>query len=264
MVISELDPVALGVASRWGTPDPIDLHVDGAPLRRLAPGVLLLRRPGRHIFDEGLDRRFPRALQEARPALVFPSIHRSESGQRCFTVHPLGNPGSDAEVGGVSGRLTPTSPRLMADALRRLSESGRSLGLEATFEATHHGPELGWPAFFVEIGFGEDEEPPSAAVDALARVLPELSEDPTDRVALAIGGGHYAPHFTELVLERKWAVGHILSRHSLERMRPGTPGEAWKTTPGAEGILPARAADYEGTAWTGVGRRMRDQDAARR
>jgi D-aminoacyl-tRNA deacylase len=152
----------------------------------------------------------------------------------------------------------------MTDALRRMESSGASIGLSATFEATHHGPALGLPAFFAEIGFGEDPSPPEEAVAALAVLLPELSEDPGDRVALAIGGGHYAPHFTQLALERRWAFGHILSRHSLERLTPEIARDAWEMTRGAEGILAARAADYDADPWRGIAPRLRDGQAPRR
>ena len=59
----------------------------------------------------------------------------------------------------------------MVRVLRGLSEGGTPEGLTATYEATHHGPELGLPGFFVEIGYGADPEPPDGAVDLLARVL---------------------------------------------------------------------------------------------
>ena len=264
VVISATDPVAVPTAERWGTPPATGEHLDGAPIRELAPGVRLVRRPGPHIHDEDLDRRLPPAIRAERPTLVFPSIHRSEQNVSSLTVHPLGNPGPTADVGGAPGRLVPTDPLRMAAALRALSEGAGALGVPVTFEATHHGPALELPAFFLEIGYGAEAGPPDPAVALLARVLPELTPSVGDRVALALGGGHYAPHFTELVLSRRWAVGHILSKHALEVADRGVVAAAWTGTPGAGGILYSRAADAERPNVAGIAGRLRDGDAPRR
>ena len=261
VVVSDEDPVATGVLGYWGTPDATEWKVDGSPIRRLGPRTYLLRRAETHIHDELLDRRLPESFVASAPTLIFPSIHRSERNIECLTVHPLGNPTSEAEVGGRPRTLVPTDPRRMADGLRRLSEGGRPLGLSATFEATHHGPELGLPAFFIEIGFGAAPRPPDAAVRLLATVIPEVCADPSDRVALAVGGGHYGPHFTDLALRRRWAFGHILARYALETLDRATVRAAWDGTPAAEGVVFARAEDQHLPAVAGTGPRLRDQDA---
>ena len=264
VVVSEEDPVARRVAERWGTPESTGLSVDGAPVRRLGEAALLLRRPGRHIHDERLDARLPPALREGRPTLVFPSIHRSEQNVECLTVHPLGNPGPTAEVGGRARTLVPTDPARMTATLRVLAERAREVGLSATFEATHHGPELALPAFFVEIGYGSADGPSEGAVGILADELPQIRPDPDDRVAVGVGGGHYAPHFTDLALRRRWAFGHLLSRHALTTLDGETARSAWAATPGALGVLYARAEDARLPAFAGIGPRLRDADAERR
>lgn len=264
VVISDSDPVATAVAARWGTGESTGLFVDGAAVRQLGERAWALRRPGPHIHDEHLDRRLPPSVIRAGISLVFPSIHRSEQNVQCLTVHPLGNPGSSAEVGGEPRRLVPTDPRRMAALLRRLHDERARTGMPATYEATHHGPLLDLPAFFAEIGYGTAPTPPDPAVEALARWLPEIDPAPTDRVALAAGGGHYAPHFTDLTLRRSWAFGHILSRHALGGLSGETAAAAWTATPGAEGIVFARAEDARGPLWQGLGPRLRDQDAPAR
>jgi D-aminoacyl-tRNA deacylase len=224
----------------------------------------MVRRPLLHIHDELLDQRLPLPYREARVTLVFPSIHRSERNVPTLTVHPLGNPGPSAEVGGRPRTLVPTDARRMADALRRLSEREGDAGLSVTYEATHHGPELGLPAFFAEIGYGELSSPPTEAVHVLSDVLLALEPSPDDRVALALGGGHYAPHFTDLAKERRWAFGHILSRHALTDLDRPTAWRAFETSEGAEGIVYARAEDATHPAVEGVGPRLRDRDAPMR
>jgi len=264
LVVSDPDPVAQRVAELWGTLPATGGHVDGAPIRTLPSGALLLRRAAHHIHDEQLDRLLPEELRRQGTTLVFPSIHRSERNVPCLTVHPLGNPGPNSDVGGRPRALVPTDPHRMADALRRLDEREGEVGLKVTFEATHHGPYLELPAFFVEIGYGTLAAPPVEAVRALAAVLPDLEISGRDRVALAVGGGHYAPHFTELVKERDWAFGHILSRHALLELDRETARRAYEATPGAEGIVAARVEDLNLPALAGVAPRMRDAEAPRR
>lgn len=264
VVVSDSDPVARGVSESWGTPPSVGLSVDGAAVRALNDRAWVLRRPGPHVADEHLDHRLPAELRDAGTTLVFPSIHRSEQDRVCLTVHPLGNPGPSAEIGGAPRTLVPTDPGLMAAAVRALAEGGPAVGLNATFEATHHGPTLDLPAMFVEIGYGDEPGPPPAAVALLSRVIPRLEPDGSDRTALAVGGGHYAPHFTDLVLKRRWAVGHILSRHALAELDASTARSAWAKTPGADGILFARAADAEHPALLGLGPRLKDGAAAAR
>ncbi|MFY9717512.1 MAG: D-aminoacyl-tRNA deacylase [Thermoplasmata archaeon] len=264
IVVSEADPVASRVVGRWGTPPSAGEFVDGTALRQLAPGVTMLRRPGLHIHDEHLDRKLPSNVRDAGTTLVFPSIHRGEQNVRCLTVHPLGNLGSSSEVGGRARAVVPTDPRRMASALRLLSEGGRPLGLGATFEATHHGPELGLPSFFVEIGYGTDSEPPPEAVRLLADVIPTIEPDPADIVALAVGGGHYAPHFTDLALRRRWAFGHIVSRHALADLDRPTAESLYRATPEAVGIVYARAADADHPLLQGLAPRARESAAPTR
>ncbi len=264
VILSDPDPVAAAVSERWGVPPATGASVEGAPIRRLSDRAWTVRRPGPHIRDDHLERLLPAEFVAAGTTLVFPSIHRSVQNVRCLTVHPLGNPGNTAEVGGRPRALAPTDPRRMAAALRRLADGQREESLPVTYEATHHGPEVALPAFFVEIGFGEDPRPPPDAVRLLADAIPDLEPDPRDRVALAVGGGHYAPHFTDLARKRRWAFGHILSRHGLVGLEASTAAAAWAATPGADGILFARAQDARSPVWDGIGTRLRDSDAAAR
>jgi len=152
----------------------------------------------------------------------------------------------------------------MASALRLLDEGASVVGWEATYEATHHGPEVELPAFFIEIGYGELPAPPSTAVRLLADVISRTEGDPGDRIALGIGGGHYVPHFTEVALRRSWAFGHLLSRHALEELDRATALEAYTKTGGAEGVVYARAEDARHPMLEGVGPRLRDQEAPAR
>ncbi|HYK92943.1 MAG TPA: D-aminoacyl-tRNA deacylase [Thermoplasmata archaeon] len=264
IVLSRSDPVARAVLEEWGSVPATGDSVDGAPLRQWAGGPFILVRDRLHIHDDWVERRLPAVVADQINAVVYASIHRSESGTRCFTVHPLGNFGSSAEVGGAAHFLVPAAPRLMTDALRRLDEGGEDAGIPATFEATHHGPLSHVPSFFAEIGFGADPSPPVAATRVLARVLPEIRPDPQDRVVVGVGGGHYAPHFTDLALHRHWAFGHIISRHALLGVDGATAQLAMEATPGAEGALYARRADLGLPSTAGLQPRLSEGLAGRR
>ncbi len=264
LVLSEPDPVASAVGEVWGSLPATGDHFEGAAIRQLSPTARVVRRPGWHVNDERLDLRLPASLRNAPVTIVFPSIHRSREDIACFTVHALGNLGPAAEVGGRPRTVNPTDPRAMADVLRKLSADPDPGGLPTTYEATHHGPELGVPSFFAEIGFGAAAHPPLPAVRRLAEVLREIAPDSRDHTALGAGGGHYAPHFTDLALRRRWALGHIVSRHALESIDAPTARAALNAVPNEEGILYVRAADADHAALRGLGPRRRDGDAEAR
>ncbi|HTT26445.1 MAG TPA: D-aminoacyl-tRNA deacylase, partial [Thermoplasmata archaeon] len=177
VVLSADDPVAQALRPVWGTPPALVPGPDGAPIRALAPGVGLLQRPGLHIADDAL-RVPPHRTGDPPPTLVFPSVHRSAGQRETLTVHPLGNPGPTADVGGRPGALVLTDPRRMTDTLRRAAELAEQIGWPATFEATHHGPALEQPAYFVEIGAADYAHPPEPAVRGFARLLPGIRHDP--------------------------------------------------------------------------------------
>jgi D-tyrosyl-tRNA(Tyr) deacylase len=260
LVLERADPVASAVGAMLPSGDAIGAFLDGVAIRAIAADRWRVDRPGLGIHDERLDARLPEPLRSLGPTLVFPSIHRSERGVRCFTVHALGNPGA-APLGGRVGRLGISAPRPMAALLRELAEAGRDLGWPATYEATHHGPELDSPALFAEIALGEEESPPAGVARALVHALEGFDEDPRDRVAVGIGGGHYAPHFTDLALKRRWAFGHILSRHALAGLDGTGVRAAFARTPGAEGYLFHRAADRDAGPARGLEPRLLDGEA---
>jgi D-tyrosyl-tRNA(Tyr) deacylase len=247
------------VAEAWGTPASTGEFVAGSALRQLAPAVELLRRPGLHIFDTQLGQALPARLRSV--PIVFPSRHRSESGIACLTVHPLGNLGPDATVGGEPGRLVPSAARLMADALRQLEEPAQSVGVPATYEATHHGPLLHQPAFFAEIADVLPETDRRKLAGPVANALLDLTEDSSDRVAIGVGGGHYAPHFTELALTRRWAFAHIVPRHALELLTPDLQQQLHEGAPPPEGAIFQRSTDADRPEWIQWGPRLRDADA---
>jgi D-aminoacyl-tRNA deacylase len=103
----------------------------------------------------------------------------------------------------------------MSSLLRRLRKEADGLDYEVTFEVTHHGPYLETPTLFIEIGSSEATWEAPEAGQAIARSLlnVQLSDYP---VAMGIGGGHYAPRFSESSLAKKIDFGHMLPNYAFD------------------------------------------------
>lgn len=181
-----------------------------------------------HIYHDGVDRELS-ASGYPVDVVVFASRHASEAQRKTLTVHPIGNFGR-AAYGGREETLVPSAPLLMRSALGFLKET-RVEGYEVCYEATHHGPSLETPCFFIEVGSTEREWQDERACRAIAETILAMEEEPCE-VAIGIGGGHYAPRFTDIALARGVAFGHMAARYAagtltdemLERMVAATPG----------------------------------------
>jgi len=120
----------------------------------------------------------------------------------------------------------------MTAALRGLRKEAKGLPYNVTFEATHHGPYLTTPTFYIEQGSTETEWADLAASRAIARVL--LALEPVDApIAIGLGGGHYVPRHTDLALERRVAFGHLLAAYALEGESGRAIDQAVERTEGA-------------------------------
>jgi D-aminoacyl-tRNA deacylase len=105
----------------------------------------------------------------------------------------------------------------MTALLRALKKEAEGLPFNVSFETTHHGPLLSRPTCFIEIGSDETKWGNVEAAKALARALlgHEMKEG---RLAIGIGGGHYAPRFTEVCLARNVSFGHMMPNYAIEKM----------------------------------------------
>jgi len=212
--------------------------------------LLLLQKEGLHLYFENVDSEISRQLAKELPdiefstgdhpldLLVFLSKHRSEMDIRSLTVHPPGNYLS-ADFGGTSGILPPSAPREMTWALKSLYKEKRALGIkdQTTYEVTHHGPLLSSPSFFIEIGSNESRWSIPELGKAIAKGLLSdrfLKPETSPPVAIGIGGGHYAPRFTDRAMRNKFAFGHMVPdyillntddlEHVIELAHNSTPG----------------------------------------
>ncbi len=216
--------------------------------------LVLLERPGVHLDFESVDTEIREYLlqEEFTPGkgtegrectgpdlIVFLSKHRSEKEVDSLTVHPPGNY-LEAIYGGKEGTLPIAAPHHMTSALNALYQEKRAAGLpdRTSFEVTHHGPFIGTPSFFIEIGSGPQRWGRSDLARPIAKaLLSDRFKDPPQDVptAIGIGGGHYAPRFTDRALKGDLAFGHMVPDHILDRApdRVRTLELALRSTPGA-------------------------------
>lgn len=169
-----------------------------------------------HLEEDLIDERAAAALGEPVEVLIFASRHRAESRIPTLTVHPIGNY-SAAEYGGKPGTLCDSSPQLMTSALRTLAKKAEGMGFNVSFETTHHGPSVNSPTFYIEIGSYEELWGREDAADAIAESMLAIRDERHPTI-VCVGGGHYAPRFTEVALSRKVAVGHMAANYALDAL----------------------------------------------
>ena len=149
--------------------------------------------------------------------IIFASTHKSEAGKPSLTTHCIGN-WAKAELGGKDRALVPTNSFLLKNYLLALEKKKQSLQLpyEVSAECTHHGPSLSKQTVFIELGSSPEQWKDKKAAKAIAEVIQEsTSEEGNYKSAIALGGGHYCPEFTKLVLRTEWALGHICPLYAL-------------------------------------------------
>ncbi len=185
----------------------------GHPCHRLRD-MLMVSIDHLHLHLDHVDQTVGRTLGIDVEEVVFLSKHRAASGKPTLTMHPIGNFGK-ADFGGREGTLVPASPSFLSGLLRALSSSAKGLPFEVSYEVTHHGPFLELPTTYVEIGSDETKWGNVDAAKAMAGAL--LNWVPADGpTVVGIGGGHYAPRFTEVTLAKKVRFGHMVAKHVLD------------------------------------------------
>lgn len=149
------------------------------------------------------------ALPVEAEEVIVASRHASESGRPTLTVHVPGEPGKL--------ELATASPPTIKRAIKTLEGVRGEIGLdyEVSLEATHHGPTgLKVPITFVEIGSTIEQWCDEKAGEAVARAIMDSVTSPMRcRQAVGLGGPHYAPNHTGVVLRSDVGIGHILPKY---------------------------------------------------
>ncbi|MEM4335836.1 MAG: D-aminoacyl-tRNA deacylase [Candidatus Anstonellales archaeon] len=156
--------------------------------------------------------------------IIVLSSHKSEMSLPTLTVHIPGNWDS-ADFGGEPRTLNVAYAGKMLQILKGLKKYGSELekqGWYICYEVDHHGPTCKKPIMFVEIGSMEKEWINEHAGEVVAKsVFDAISKDEDQAFCyFGVGGGHYAPKFTKLALEKNFAFGHM-----LPKSRAGSVGE---------------------------------------
>ncbi|MBC7108081.1 MAG: transposase [Methanomassiliicoccales archaeon] len=189
-----------------------------------------------HLYANRIDQKIAEAVDSEITEIIFLSRHKAASGIHTLTVHPIGNFGV-AEYGGFDKALVPSAHHSMTEILRQLKRSAKDLPFEVSFEVTHHGPYLDKPTLFVEIGSDESMWEDKKAAIAIAKSIMQLQIS-VNPVLIGIGGGHYAPRFTEVALTKRVSFGHMIPNYAIENANEDEMMEiikmAYERTPGAE------------------------------
>jgi D-aminoacyl-tRNA deacylase len=170
---------------------------------------------GTHLFADDVDIRVSEEMGLSIGRVLFLSRHKAASGIPTLTVHPIGNY-AQADYGGRTAELVPSDPTLMTALLLQLSEKAKGLPFQVSFETTHHGPWLSVPTTYIEIGSSEATWGHVGAAQAIASAILE-AEPLNDPIAIGVGGGHYAPRFSEVSLSKRICFGHMLPNHFIEK-----------------------------------------------
>ena len=180
--------------------------------------------------------------------LIYASKHASEKKIPCLTVHSDGNWGK-AMLGGEDYTISFAPALCIKQALLELYEFRNEDGLDkyqVTLEVTHHGPNNQVPSIWVEVGSSEEEWNDLKACEAVCEAILSLEKInlKDQKVIVGFGGPHYAPSFTKLILNKDYAVGHIIPKYALDDVPERLIEEAYlKTVPEPDfGVI-----DWEGT-----------------
>ncbi|MEM4699962.1 MAG: D-aminoacyl-tRNA deacylase [Candidatus Nezhaarchaeales archaeon] len=220
LVCSVDDPASANIRAqllRLAQFERMEVEFGEGPVLMLEPGVALVTLSGELTEADAVD-----GLLNAELA-VFLSRHESQSKEASLLAHVPGNWTSRAEAGGRPRGLCRAPATALKEALRELAVQRELLGLSSWrlgVEATHHGPFLErTPAIFIEVGSGPGEWRDRAACLAVARAAMRAARAKAScRSVIGLGGGHYAPKFTQLLLESELGVSYIAPKYVIDEL----------------------------------------------
>jgi D-aminoacyl-tRNA deacylase len=209
--------------------------------------IIIVTIPDKKIRHENIDIEVRDQLNLDPKLAIFLSRHRSKMEEPTLTVHPIGNYGP-ADFGGKPRTLIPTAPRFMTHLLRLIKKNLQQTDLEyqVCYEVTHHGPFLTIPTLFAEVGSTEHQWHQKKPAEIIATSLLSLlatyhyeQDFPQDiPVLVGIGGGHYAPRFTDVAFEKNVAFGHMIPTYHIDEGNIDTEmiEKAMQSTPNLTGL----------------------------
>jgi len=173
------------------------------------------------IYADHLDERL-RRMGLKFEEILFASRHSSKDERKILTVHVSGNVG-EAKYGGKPYSLARPSPITMKNYVLALMKRVNEIEFQFTLEATHHGPsEIKTPSAFYEIGSTEkewrDETAGEIVADCMVKAIRDERRDWP--IAVGIGGTHYVPRQTEIIVSTKFTFGHNFAKYTFPYLNP--------------------------------------------
>ncbi len=185
----------------------------------------------RLIYTDGLDSRLKKEFEFEE--ILFASRHSSRDERKIFSAHVSGNVNT-ADFGGVPYSLAMPAPIRMKNYVLAMSKKlERKPDFDFTMEVTHHGPsEISTPSAFYEIGSTENEWNDKEAGRIVAESLVESINNSRDdwHIAVGVGGTHYAPRQTEIMLGTTFTFGHNFAKYTFEGLNEEIIEQAVKIT----------------------------------
>ncbi len=176
----------------------------------------------RLIYADHVDLKLKKHVEFDR--IVFASRHSSKDERKIFSVHVSGNVGT-ADYGGKVYSLAKPDPFTMKNYVLALrAKLNRKPEFQFTMEVTHHGPsEISIPSAFYEIGSTEKEWKDEEAGEIVAESIVEAIESDKRNwnVAIGIGGTHYAPRQTDIILSTTFTFGHNFAKYTFDYLNEG-------------------------------------------
>jgi D-aminoacyl-tRNA deacylase len=165
---------------------------------------------------ENLDDLYPHA-----GVFIFLSKHKSDSRIPTLTCHCTGNFAADNAYGGRPREIAISYPSLQKGYLKAITAARQKVPqYDIIIEATHHGPtSLNKPVLFVELGSSEKQWADNNAAAVICDTLLEMLDNGIyycNKVGIALGGTHYPIKFNKLLLESKFGLAAVASKHNLE------------------------------------------------
>ncbi len=188
----------------------------------------------KHLYLENFGQLYA-GIRDRVKDIIFLSRHSSKADIKSLTVHPTGN-FNGALLGGREKKLSMSDPGKMTSTLRAMNQIYGGSLFSVTFEATHHGPLLNIPNFFIEIGTTEAQWKDPDALDCVIHAImkPETVGYPA---FVGAGGGHYMPKVTRYALENQIDIGHMISKHALEDITESMIIQSIEKTPSCKGFV---------------------------
>jgi len=219
VICSRNDPASVNIASHILTMGSFEKRRLGDYTFHIEKDFAIVEVDERLIYADKFDERLSKFFNFDE--ILFASRHRSKDGRKILTTHVSGNVTENA-YGGLPKSLAKPSPITMKNfALALKKRMSRIPDFEFSLEATHHGPtEISKPSAFYEIGSTEEEWENREAGEIVAEAIFEAIRDPRRewKIAVGVGGTHYVPRQTEIILETPFTFGHNFAKYTFESL----------------------------------------------